>query len=210
MKSLSVDTITFREETRWDFDCEDEYQFWPRTMWIDPGQSTGVTVVWSDPELLLRRDSPAIRSVMAWWTTQLNGSDNSQTYQISQLVSQLGGPSGLCIGIESFTLRTHVTSREVLAPVRLTSKIEFALWRGVQEHDKKVRRREQIAYQSPADAKSAFDDNRLKTVDMYTPGPDHIRDSTRHSLLWLARLRNEELRSPGFFRKWYGNEEDWW
>ena len=208
---LSMESVVVRDqESRWDPDCADEFQFWPRTLWIDPGESTGVTVVWFDPELLLRNDQPVLRSIMAWWKIQLNGNENEQASRVAQIAARIGGPNGLAIGVESFSLRTNVTAQEVLAPVRVTSKIEYVLWRGIKDHDGVIRKRDQIAKQSPSDAKSSMDDERLKRAGMYTPGPDHIRDSTRHSILWLNRLRNEQQRRAGFFRRWYGDEEDWW
>jgi hypothetical protein len=210
LPDLSMDTIRVRDqESRWR-DNEDEFQFWPRSLWIDPGESTGLTVFWTDPAVLLDMQQPTLRSVMAWWTCQLQGSENSQTHQISLLVRKLGGPTGLAVGIEDFILQTRNSDRAVLSPVRITAKLEFAMWRGLFDYDGKVRRREMLAKQSASDAKKSFTDDRLKRANLYTPGPDHIRDSTRHALLWQARCRVEEQNRPGFFRKWYRDEKEWW
>jgi hypothetical protein len=43
--------------------------------------------------------------------------------------------------------------------------------------------------QSPNDAKNVINDGRLRIWNMYTPGPDHARDATRHVLLWLRKMK---------------------
>jgi len=178
-----------RDPERWDSDCEDEAQFWPRALWIDPGGTTGVSLVWFDPARLLDKNVPLIRSVIAWWGGYLHGSENMQTHEVTMLVKKYGGPAGLAIGIEDFILQSSIKDRHLLAPVRLTASIEYALWRGLKEHDGEVRKRTWAHKQSANDAKNVMTDERLKLWGMYTPGPDHIRDATRHSLLWLRRVR---------------------
>jgi len=201
--------VRFPDESRWEEANEDEFQFWPRTLWFDPGVSTGVTILWVDPAVLINPASPPIhRCVMAWWTHQLVGGRNSQVFQASELVKDIGGDVGLLIGIEDFILRTQVKDRHALEPVRWTHAFEFALWRGLKDYDG-VKRRRGYVIQSPGDAKSRFTDPRLKQISMYTPGPDHIRDSTRHALLWLSRVRAENERNPGYFESIYGLDRDW-
>lgn len=208
--SMKTIKVRFPDETRWEPENEDEHTFWPRTLWFDPGLSTGVTILWLDPVLLFRSDSPPVpRCVMAWWSYQLSGGRNSQVFQACELVKAIGGRSGLLIGVEDFILRTSNQSRTALEPVRWTHSFEYALWRGLREYDGEVRRRSYVI-QSPGDAKHRFTDDRLKMHELYTPGPDHIRDSTRHALLWLVRLRSEENKHPGFFQKMHGREEDWY
>lgn len=210
MKELNMETIKVRfpDETRWEKN-EDELTFWPRAMWIDPGISTGLTILWFDPVILLQRPAaPTHRAVIAWWTDQLVGHRNAQVLRACNIVKLLGGEVGLLIGIEDFILRTSNQDRAALEPIRWTHSFEFALWRGLRDHDGVTRRRGYVV-QSPADAKTRFGDDRLRPIGLYTPGPDHIRDSTRHALLWLTKLRVEETNHPGFFQQTHGLDEEW-
>lgn len=207
---LSPIKLRSLEDSRWQQNCEDEFQFWPRTIWFDPGESTGVTIVWFDPTLLFRSDMPPIgRCVMSWWTYQLTGNRNHQIDIAAQIIRDVGGNTGLLIGVEDFILRTNNKSRNVLEPVKWIAALEFILWKGIKDFDG-VKRRRCYVRQSAADAKSRFEDNRLKLDNFYTPGPDHVRDSTRHALLWLVRLRAEESKRKGFFQNTHGNETEWW
>lgn len=207
---LSPIKLRSLEDTRWQQNCEDEFQFWPRTIWFDPGESTGATIAWFDPALLFRSDIPPIgRCVMAWWTYQLVGNRNKQIETAAQIIQNIGGDSGLSIGVEDFILRVSNKNRNVLEPVKWTAALEFLLWKGIIDFDG-VKRKRWYARQSAADAKNRFEDSRLKLENFYTPGPDHIRDSTRHALLWLIRLRAEESRRKGFFQNMHGNESGWW
>lgn len=47
--------------------------------------------------------------------------------------------------------------------------------------------------QTPSDALSFMTDAKLKRLGLYTPGPDHARDATRHLVLYLVR---EGLLTP--------------
>lgn len=49
--------------------------------------------------------------------------------------------------------------------------------------------RRSLMRQSPNDAKNVINDGRLRIWNMYTPGPDHARDATRHVLLWLRKMK---------------------
>lgn len=191
----------------WDHDCEDEYLWWPRVLWIDPGDITGVSCVWFDPAALFA-GLKTPRCILAWSSRQISGAEDLQIDQIMKIVAELGGPTGLAVGCESFVMQQFNMSDSFLAPVRLRAKLEFGLHRGTKDETDGVVRRRKVATQSASDAKNTITDQRLKIMQMYTPGPDHIRDATRHCLLWLRRLRSDG-RGPVFFRSWHGWEEDW-
>lgn len=191
------------ENSPWDEECEDEHLWWPRILWVDPGDVSGLAVVWFDPAALFA-GKPTPRVVLAWYATYVNGDENDQAAKILGAVSEIGGV-GLAVGIESFVVQQLNMDKSYLSPVRIRAKVEFGLDRGVKEQDGKTRRRRAFA-QSSVDALTAITDARLKLWDMYTPGPDHIRDATRHCLLWLRRIQSKGIVE---FRKAHGWEEGW-
>jgi hypothetical protein len=54
--------------------------------------------------------------------------------------------------------------------------------------------------------KSSKGDDRLKALQLYTPGPDHIRDSMKHCLVHLGKMRTAGF---GTFEKMYGWDDAW-
>jgi hypothetical protein len=192
------------EGTRWDTGCEDEITWWPRVMWVDPGVVSGVSIIWFHPAALYAGVSTT-KCILAWWESYLRGPEDDQTCQLTEIVKQIGGPSGLAIGVETWIMQQMNQSQDFLSPVRLRAKIEYALYKGLRENDGQIRRRT-IQGQSASEAKNAINDQRLKLMGMYTPGPDHVRDSTRHCVLWIRKLRN---RGTVAFRAAHGWEKEW-
>lgn len=193
-------------DKRWDSADPEEYGNWPRTLWVDAGKVTGISVIWVDPVRFLDRKQPTIRSVIAWWECYLHGPENDQADQIRGLISELGGPTGLTVGLESFTVRQINMSQDFLSSPRITSKVDWACWRGIRDWDGEVRRRA-VWWQSPSEALTAVPDARLRALGLYTPGPDHIRDATRHAVLHLRKLRSAGGDS---FRAAFGWDPTWW
>jgi len=191
---------------QWDMDAEDEHLWWPRILWVDPGDVSGLACVWFNPAKLFAGQRIG-RCVLAFAESYVAGSEEDQTAQILTRVAELGGPSGLAVGVESFVNMRPDMSHSYLAPVRIRSKIEFGLYQGVKEWDGETRRRA-IATQSASEALSVITDNRLKQLGLYTPGPDHIRDAMRHCVLWLRKLRANG-RGMVYFRHVHGWEEGW-
>lgn len=186
-------------------DTEDEHQWWPRTLWIDPGGTSGVCVMWIHPGRFLDHKVPLIRTVLAWETMFLHGSEDDQVSAVVDMIRELGGGSGLTIGSESFVVRTLNMDESFLSPVRITAALRHRMWNGIRDFDGEVRRRA-LFKQSPADAKTAVTDERLRVWDLWTPGPDHARDATRHAILHLRKVRS----GPGdSFRRAFGWEEGW-
>lgn len=193
-----------RDEALWQ-DSEDEHQWWPRTLWVDPGGTTGVCVLWLHPARFLDRTVPLVRCILAWQTLMLRGPEDDQVAALTDMIRELGGPSGLTVGCESFVVRQLNMSEEFLSPVRIKAALKHRLWAGVTEWDGEVRRRALFS-QSPADAKTSVTDERLRIWDLWTPGPDHPRDATRHAILHCRKVRS----GPGdSFRRAFGWEEGW-
>ena len=184
----------------WDSEGEDEAVWWPRTFWVDPGGISGWAVVWFDPVTLSgqsrlvrgakdEREGGSVRSVLAWQCGLVRGPENSQVDELLSIIEKYSG-RGLSLGVEEFVPRQLNQSREFLSPVRLRAALEWATHRGIRnlgDRSAKMWRRGWIP-QSPADAKTVVTDARLRLWDMFTEGPDHARDATRHALLYLRRL----------------------
>ena len=197
--------IQIRDPEVWDTNSTDEHQWWPRTMWLDPGKVSGVCILWFEPLRFLDPKVPVIRSIVAWEVYELHGPEDDQACAFYDRARELGGPSGLAVGIESFRVRQLNMDDDFLSPVRITSKIDHQFWKGLREWDGEVRRRP-VLKQTPSDALGTITDNRLRLFGLYTPGREHRRDATRHAILHLRRLR---ASGGGAFRSLYGWEEGW-
>ena len=200
------------QDGRWNHTAEDEFQWWPRVLWIDPGGVSGVAVVWFDPKALLIDEKPTAKVVLAYSELYLRGPENVQAMQFLRLQDKLDEEVGLATGCESFVPRQLNQDKDFLSPVRLRSKIDYELWRkrnlsasvgrdggeGVTLH-----------VQAPVDAMNAFTNERLKALRMYTEGPDHINDAKRHCLLHIRRLKGHGSDSLNMFKLIHGYEEGW-
>lgn len=195
----NMDVAADTEDARWNDRNADEFLFWPRAMWIDPGGVTGLAVVWFDP-LAVSQGQPLRRCVLGWHERFVHGPEKGLQGQISQILKLrrlLSAEPGLLFGCEDFIPRQTNYSREFLAPVRIGRTID---WYGsVRDFE--------VHFQSASDAKSTFDDGRLKEYGMYTAGPDHVRDATRHALLSIRKMRG---MTPEQMFEFIGLEEDWY
>lgn len=198
-------------DERWDKSKEDEYLWWPRVLWIDPGTVSGVAVVWFDPVAVFHDEVPLARQVLAYSELFLNGPENGPNGQVNRylrLRRTLAQEMGLVSGCESFVPMKENRSQEFLSPVRIRAGLE-ARMSMMDQHEGQVRAGEvgvPLYVQSPSDAITSFTNDRLKKLRMYTPGPDHINDAKRHTLLYLRKLK-----ASGFdeFVARHGNEEGW-
>lgn len=164
----------------------------PRILAIDPGDHTGWSIVWFDPDVVFDNTRSIVRAPVAWQCGFVVGQEDNQVDRIlAHLRRKEVGGEGLAVVLEDFILRSQYKDRSLLSPVRINAKFEFAFHRGVREADGVVRRRvfPPDRLQSSSDAKNVITDARLKLWQMYLPGPDHPRDATRHALLWLRKLR---------------------
>jgi hypothetical protein len=194
-------------EDRWDNRNEDEYLWWPRVQWIDPGTVSGVAVVWFDPWAVFEGKTTA-KTVLAYSEMFLSGPENGPNGQINRylrLLRTLNQTPGLASGCESFTMRQLNQDWEFLAPVRIRAGLEARM--SMAPARKESETGITLFTQSPSDALTTFTNDRLKAQRMYTPGPDHINDAKRHCLLWIRKLRNAGIE---FFEEAHGDEPGWW
>ncbi len=200
------------QEGRWQRQNEDEYLYWPRVLWIDPGVVSGVAVVWFDPKALLVDNLKTAKVVLAYSEMFLHGEEYGPTGQVGtyiKLREKLDEEVGLATGCESFRVLRLDSSEEFVAPIRIRSAIQqqMSMLRplGWQKGD---RLGIPLFTQSPSDAINAFTNDRLKALRMYTPGPDHVNDAKRHTLLWIRRLKAHKDPMAAF-RAAHGHEESW-
>lgn len=194
-------------EERWDRNSTDEHNWWPRVLWIDPGIVSGVAIVWFDPKALLEGKKTA-KVLLAYSEMFFHGQENGQSGQIRRylrLRAKLDEDPGLATGCESFTIRKMNQSYEFLAPVRMRAGIEFGMSTTRPLGADMVGSGVHLFTQSPSDALTSFSNDRLRTLQMYTPGPDHVNDAKRHALLWIRKL----VGNPELFKAAHGHEEDW-
>lgn len=228
----------------WNTASEDEYLWWPRCLWIDPGLSSGYCVVWFDPYVLMGyarsevreeirrsgkgkaggserktvivggevssqdlRPQSSVRSVLAWQAGQTRGEDNDQIADLLDLAERLGG-RGLLVGCEGFEVRRIDTSEAFLAPARIAAVLKFELAKGLRNRGDEQTKfdKKRLHKQSPSEALTTITDTRLKLWEMYTPGPDHPRDATRHALLHLRKLMKAGRDAV---ENLYGWEDGW-
>lgn len=159
---------------------------------VDPGGTTGICTVWYWPEGLADPKTPLQHCMMAWQADGLRGSENEQSAAVISWVAERSIEESDVV-IEDFILRSAIKGRELLSPVRIGHKIDYHLWRGFKDATGK-RRSMDPYWQSANDAKNVLTDSRLQSLAMYTPGPDHARDATRHALLWLRKHRADMLK----------------
>lgn len=196
-------------EGRWNESNEDEYTWWPRVHWIDPGVTSGVCTIWFDPVALFA-GQPTPRCLLAITEMYLYGPEegvNGQANQFLRLHKALNQYPGLATGCESFTPLQFNQSWEFLAPVRLGAMIRFGLSRAQRspwEEESEIG--VSLHMQSPSDALNAFTNARLKAMNLYTPGPDHINDAKRHALLWIRKIASAGREK---FEEHHGVEKGW-
>jgi len=201
--------IVLDTEQRWDYNSLDEHLWWPRVLWIDPGVVSGVATVWFDPQALFD-DKPLSKVILAYSEMFLQGPENGLNGQINRylrLRQNLSGEPGLATGCESFVPRQMNMDPDFLAPVRIRAGLDYRLSTIKPESQETEGTGVPLHVQSPSDALTAFNNERLRNYRMYTPGPDHINDAKRHCLLWIRKLG---ARGREFFDFAHGIEQDWW
>lgn len=156
-------------------------------LWFDPGMVTGwcILSVW---RVALELDNYKVLSNIAGWSLgEYGGSEDHVIDQMVDLVEAWDGNLD-AIGLEDFILRKFTMGRELLAPVRVTSRFEDRMYtsgRSALLVDK----------QQSALAFSTVDDDRLKLWGLYGPtaGKKDARAALKHGLTYLKRLKANGL-----------------
>ena len=159
---------------------------------IDPGVTTGLSV------MIVSELREGVEGVMAWGSDQISyggsgnvhdlyeGNESFPEQEISNKIAQgilrWGKYNEVYLAIEDFIIRQHNSTRDFLAPVRITSGVLQAIYKkGVEV---------KLVFQSPSDAKGTCTDDRMDSwgFPIKTQKDRHSRDADRHSILLLRKF----------------------
>lgn len=180
----------------------------------DPGVTTGWAVLRLDWERLLEEGFSALAmasgggrdpDLLAWDCGVFTGAENGQADAMVGLLRGVwadgefaSGSSSdiIAVSSEDFILRMMSGDRDLLAPVRILAKFDYAA-RAVPIPRTRA---------SPSDAKRVVTDDRLRRLNMWAPGPEHPRDATRQAVLLARKLcevpfRTQWLSACGWLRE---------
>lgn len=170
----------------------------PTVISIDPGGTTGWSVMVVHPEALIAPDVPILTNIEHWANGQIGAKPellNAKKPDVRELAAEerrcvntllsdvVRRWPGACLLIEDFVLRKMSKSRDLLSPVRLTAALEYAVeLEGLS-----------MTYQrqAPSEAKATATDDRMKKWKLYrrAGGMEHARDADRHSITFLRKCK---------------------
>lgn len=159
-------------------------------MGIDPGGTSGWAVI-GVHERTIYRDYPG--RISHFEAGQVTGGYSAQVLELMR-ISTLFHP--LIIALESFDPRKPIRTEEYTSPILIGARIQFC----IDTHYVL----KPLFYQTPSQAMDTANDYRLKVWGLYQPGPDHIKDATRHAITFIRRAKSSErLRTEA-----WGSTED--
>lgn len=168
---------------------------------IDPGVTTGLSVIAFNEDSL-----PMPKDVEHWGSDQISygGSGNVEDIMevrngyveqeiCSKIAEEIHSLSNqwksrnVIVAIEDFIIRQPNSTREFLAPVRITAGIVQEIHRNPNV---------KIVYQTPADAKGVCTNDRMDKwgYGIRTQKDRHSRDADRHAILCLRRILEKPSR----------------
>lgn len=163
---------------------------WCTIVALDPGGTTGWSVMSVYPDALADPDVSVLKSMTHTAHGQIGGNENQQAVALGELIAAW---PGCALVIESFTLRKFTKGAELLSPVRIISKMDLIVHMGlcgVEHHPR-------VWYQESSLAKRTATDDRLKAWGLYQRegGLEHARDADRHAITFLRRASaSKQLR----------------
>lgn len=201
--------VILDQEGRWDRKTEDEWLWWPRTLWVDAGTVTGIATVWFDPKAVLEGQIMA-KCILAYSEMYVSGPEdgpNGQVNRILRVRRSLDQHTGLATGCETFKVLRADPTEEYVSSLRIRSKMEFAMSMTKPVGSEHIGRGIPLLGQAPADALNAFTPARLAALNMYTTASaQHTNDAKSHALLHIRRVKAGGL---DLFKKLHGYEEGW-
>lgn len=147
-----------------------------RALSADPGGVTGWNLTVIDKRSLQQESRKILESVEFWSAGELTGPEDRQAAALASLAINWGVNVFI---FEDFILRQLAGGRDLLAPVRVTARIEQALYGSNIT----------VIKQQPALAMGAMTDGRLKAAGLWLPGMPHANDGTRHVWTWFRRKK---------------------
>lgn len=151
----------------------------PVLVTVDPGGTTGLSVFQVHPECLVTDAVPILTNVLHWWHGEISGPENEQVRFILRVLEDWPGCALL---VEDFILRIKSMDRELLSPVRIRAKLDYAL---------ELEGRPGYFSQAGELAMDTATNERLKRWGFYQRegGLEHARDADRHALTWLRECK---------------------
>lgn len=155
---------------------------------FDPGQATGWAVLRMDLDKLCGDGFTALAlggtdpDRFAWRAGEFRGSENHIVDMMMALVRGVwmegdfgAGPDSdvVVLAVEDFILQMLSMERSLLSPVRITAAFGYA---GRTLPMPRL-------FHSASDAKKVVTDERLRRWNLWSVGPDHPRDATRHAVV---------------------------
>lgn len=170
---------------------------WANLIAIDPGGTTGWSVMMVHPDALAVDDVSILANIEHWSHGQLYGDADSQVKQIMELIECW--PDAAVV-VEDFILRTYRKDRDLLSPVVISAKLEFGLkfWPGLGGQRSRI-----PMFKQPTSVLASITDDRLREWGFYDAegGMEHARDADRHALYFFrgcktgVRARDIRLRA---------------
>jgi hypothetical protein len=162
---------------------------------IDPGVTTGIASIelkswWKDmgePHEVLKKALDG--SSVGWFAaSDIKGTEFDQVTSMMAIIYgsfRFEGPDAIAsiVAVESFDLRERTKAKSLLAPVRITARLQDRL----QARDFKGEFRNDGRH-SPSSAKSIVTDERLREWGLWVPGSPHVRDAMRHLLVLMRSI----------------------
>ena len=152
---------------------------YPVVLAIDPGKTTGWSVMMVHPEALTDPEVSILQNIDPWIHGEIDCTD--ENFGIDALDELIECWPGAAIVFESFSLRKFSSDEDLLSPVRINATLGYLRWRCA------VR----VFYQSSEMAKRTATDARLQLWGMYESegGLVHARDADRHGITFLRRAK---------------------
>lgn len=154
---------------------------------FDPGGTTGWSLFGVWPEAMHDKTLRILDHLAFWSAGQFTGTEASMVDQMMGLVD--AWPEETRILCEDFILQQFSMARDLLAPVRISARLEDRL------HVATIGERT-VTYQMPSLAMRTITDEMLKAWGFWNPlkGQQHARDAVKHAITWLRRLKEQFIK----------------
>lgn len=158
------------------------------SLWFDPGITTGWSLVSVWRVALESSNYKVLNNIAAWSLGEFFGSEDAVVDQMFGLVDAWDGDLD-GVGLEDFILRTFTMGRELLAPVRVTSRFEDRMYVTGRSSLLLPKQLSSLAFKT-------VDDDRLKLWGLYGPtaGRKDARAALKHNLTYLKNLKTKGLQ----------------
>lgn len=168
-----------------------------QVMGIDPGGTTGWAIGCFTYGAIFGSDQlfPMPSGCVSMTSGQIVGPENMQVDEVMGIIDKFGVTTVI---IENFQLRKAIRSEDLLSPVRIGHKIDYAIW-NVNASNASAETRIRIGWQMPALAMSSATDERLKIWNIYHKGQEHARDARRHVATFARRAKSDKQLREQFW-----------